>query len=481
MTRRPWLLVTLAYAACFIQSWNHRAFGTPRDFYRLATEAAAEKGVKVEDYLDNVNSLQKQFLRSKDVVDRTDLMEALTTAMMSQDFTLLLGPKSVGKTRIRKEVISRLESEKKVTIIDVNMRERPSEELLEALLAEATNKGSKDPAWVQIIKAINAVSTNIASFVTAITVGTNSESIAPAAAGPIANAVGDIIAKMTREEKEKTLLELIKAFKASGNETCIVVDEANLALPMAGDAEMARNALAVFVMLTKESRQASVVLFSSELAFPYRLEACGMNLWDIGQIIIANEVSKDDMLNMMTGQWNMSQDLAELFFSTFGGHIELCCRGVEKLREFGEDFDPLTLLKVPGLPNCAADPDARNHLRNLAKQGWSPVYNILNDEGAKLIEKNAGGIIPKDATAFDLLKGIWKGHDCDYALIPSGTLMRWKIAQELERRLACLKAKEMFRLFVLRRVSSCDSGSDPKRTSSGGTSRWKRFRDLFRR
>ena len=348
MTRRPWLLVTLAYAACFILSCNPRAFGTPRDFYRLATEAAAEKGVNVEDYLDNVNSLQKQFLRSKDVVDRTDLMEALTTAMMSQDFTLLLGPKSVGKTRIRKEVISRLESEKKVTIIDVNMRERPSEELLEALLAEATNKGSKDAAWVKkAIKAINAVSTNVASFVAAITVGTNSESIAPAAAGPIANAVGDIIAKMTRKEKEKTLLELIKAFKASGNETCIVVDEANLALPMAGDAEMARNALAVFVMLTKESRQASVVLFSSELAFPYRLEACGMNLRDIWQIIIANEVPKDNMLNMMTGQWNMSQDLAELFFSTFGGHIELCCRGVEKLREFGEDFDPLTLLKGP--------------------------------------------------------------------------------------------------------------------------------------
>ena len=53
-------------------------------------------------------------------------MEALKVAMTSKAFTLLLGPKSVGKTRIRKEVISRLESEKKVTIIDVFLSYSPT-------------------------------------------------------------------------------------------------------------------------------------------------------------------------------------------------------------------------------------------------------------------------------------------------------------------------------------------------------------------
>lgn len=272
---------------------------SPRDFCRLATEAAAQEGVEVEDYLDSVNKRQKKFLSSKEIVNRAALMEALRVAMTSKDFTLLLGPKNVGKTRIRQEVISRSESKKKVTIIDVNMRERPTEELLEALLAEATNKGTKDPASVETLEAIDAVSPNVASLFAAIAVGANPSMAAPTAA-PIATSLGEAIAKMTGKEKEKTLLEMIKAFQESGNATCIVADEANLALPMAGDTVSARDALAVFVTLTKESLQASVVLFSSQLSFPYRLEACGMNLQDIKKIIIANEVPKDDVLQLMT-------------------------------------------------------------------------------------------------------------------------------------------------------------------------------------
>ena len=249
--------------------------------------------------MDSVNKRQKKFLSSKEIVNRAALMEALRVAMTSKDFTLLLGPKNVGKTRIRQEVISRSESKKKVTIIDVNMRERPTEELLEALLAEATNKGTKDPASVETLEAIDAVSPNVASLFAAIAVGANPSMAAPTAA-PIATSLGEAIAKMTGKEKEKTLLEMIKAFQESGDATCIVADEANLALPMAGDTVSARDALAVFVTLTKESLQASVVLFSSQLSFPYRLEACGMNLQDIKKIIIANEVPKDDVLQLMT-------------------------------------------------------------------------------------------------------------------------------------------------------------------------------------
>ena len=91
------------------------------------------------------------------------------------------------------------------------------------------------------------------------------------------------------------------------------------------------------------------------------------------------------------------------------------------------------MLDCPGLQSCASDPQAKKHLQNLAKQGWSPVYDIKADKAAELIAKeNVGGIVPKKAKAFDLPEGIWEGYH-ENALVPSGTLMRWKIAKELER------------------------------------------------
>jgi hypothetical protein len=158
-----------------------------------------------------------------------------------------------------------------------------------------------------------------------------------------------------------------------------------------------------------------------------------MNLRDIRNIIIANEVPKEEMLKLMVNRWNMSEALAGAFFTYCGGDVDLCCRGVKQLQTFGKDFDPFVVLKCPGLQSCASDLQAKKHLQNLVKQGWSPVYNIEADKAAELIaQKNVGGIIPQKAKAFDLPEGIWEGEH-EYALVPSGTLMRWKIAKVLER------------------------------------------------
>ena len=116
-----------------------------------------------------------------------------------------------------------------------------------------------------------------------------------------------LIEGLLSSDKEKTLSNLIRDLKGKGNATCFVVDEANQALPVATDSESAQRALQYFVMLTKETSIASVVLISSELGYPYRLQACGMNLRDIRNIIIANEVPKEEMLKLMVNRWNMSE------------------------------------------------------------------------------------------------------------------------------------------------------------------------------
>ena len=413
----------------------------PYAFYRLACEAATRGGLGVEEYLSNVFRFQDEFIKSKEIVDRDGFLEALRNATLWNKFILVLGSKNLGKSLMRDHLVCKMENEANATLtmVDVNMREHPSEELFNAILRRVGEK-SRDRA--SIFKKFAAkVASSLGGLASAAAVGANSDKVAAPAATPISSSITALIERLSSSEKEKTLSEFIGDLKGKGNATCIVVDEANIALPglPATNSEsesqltLAQRALQYFVMTTKETSVASVVLFSSELGYPYRLQACGMNLQDIQSIIIANEVPKKDMSSLMVNRWNMSADLAEEFFTYFGGNIDLCCRGVEQLRRFGKDFDPFAVHKCIGLPTCAGDPDAKKHLLNLTKQGWSPVYDIKEDRGAKLIaEENVGGIVPKDAKAFDLPEGIWEGEHKN-ALVPSGTLMRWEIARELER------------------------------------------------
>eukprot|EP00438_Fugacium_kawagutii_P021625 Skav212209 [mRNA] locus=scaffold754:971310:972938:+ [translate_table: standard] len=390
------------------------------DFYKFACEAANQTGLEVEQYLSNVARLQDGFIKSKEMVDRSDFLKALRDAMLSQKFTVILGGKNLGKTLIRNRTIRQLENEgANLTIIDVNMREHPSKELFTAILERVARKNSD---WASNLLRIlkKRAPDRAAAIASAVLMVTQDD-------------VPALVRMLSHIEKEEILLDMMTtAFK--GNATCIVIDEANLALPVTGSESIhSQRALQYFVMLSKEQGIASVVLISSELGYSFRLRECGMNLQDIQNIVVANEVPKKEMLKLMVNRWNMSIDLAEEFFTYCGGNIDLCCRGVDQLQRLGDQFDPCILADCPGLPSCASDPDAKKHLQNLAKQGFSPVYDVETDHAAKLIaEKNVGGIIPKRASAFNLPEGIWEGNH-ENALVPSGTLMTLKIANELER------------------------------------------------
>ena len=232
--------------------------------------------------------------------------------MRCSQFTLVLGGKNLGKTLIRNQTVCEMENEAnaKVTIVDVNMRERPSQELFDAILDRVAEK---DDDWASILKKIlRKVASSLGGLASAAFVGTSADKVAAAASTPISSATTALIDRLSSSDKEKTLSSLIGGLK--GNATCIVVDEANLALPVPTDSESARRALQYFVMLTKETGIASVVLISSELGYPYRLQACGMNLQDITNIIIANEVPKEEMLELMVNRWNMSEAFAKAFF-----------------------------------------------------------------------------------------------------------------------------------------------------------------------
>ncbi|CAJ1426680.1 unnamed protein product [Effrenium voratum] len=450
--RKPWFLFLLMVASdlCFIQTVRNRAHSSialksigdsqdgrpalrpPFRFHTLASEAAIKEGLEVEQYLSNVLQRQDDFMKTNEVVDRGDFLESLRQAMRSTQFSLVLGGKNLGKTLMRKRTVCELENEPNanLTFMDVNMREQPSKELFKAILGRVASKRSD---WAGILQK---VASSIASLASAVAIGTNPEVVAPAAATPISAAVKVLVDSLTSNEREQTLLELIDTFHTEGNDTCILVDEANIALPAGEDPENIRNArqaLQYFVMLTKEAKKTGVVLITSDFGYPFRLQNCGMNLQDIQRIINVNEVPKADMLQLMVDRWGMSEDLGKEFFSYFGGNIDICSAAVKELASKRSALDPLCIVDCPGLPACAADPDAKKHLQNMLEQGWSPVFDLELDAAAKFIaERNVGGIVVKRAKYFDQPENMWNGNH-EFALVPSGTLMRWKIGKELAR------------------------------------------------
>ncbi|CAJ1377040.1 unnamed protein product [Effrenium voratum] len=261
--------------------------------------------------------------------------------------------------------------------------------------------------------------------------------------GPAANPVGTFMKDMAAIASSRRIVRsAIDAFlsrvRASSKRSAVVVDEANLGLPGltngqdGGERGEAKSALAAITAWTKQGKLTSVVLISSEFAYPFRLQATGLDLRDIGRVIVIGEVPKYDMLKMLQEDWGMDADLANIFYKYFGGDIYTTKQALDMLMDKKDKFNPFAVVDCPGLPSCVEDPEARAHLENMAKQGFSPVRNVKTDKGARMIaEENVGGVIQEGAITFGL-PDIFTNTSCEWAVIPSSYHMRLKIADKLK-------------------------------------------------
>eukprot|EP00438_Fugacium_kawagutii_P023100 Skav220083 [mRNA] locus=scaffold262:339405:340250:- [translate_table: standard] len=265
------------------------------------------------------------------------------------------------------------------------------------------------------------------------------EGFAPAA-GPISNYVRDVasMAAGKREKVRSALDEFLQKVCEASKKPAIVVDEANLALPGltngqdSGEVWESKSALSAITKWTKQDMLSSVILISSEFEYPFRLQAAGLDLRDIGRVIVIGEVPKPDMLKMLQDDWGMEKDLADKFYNYFGGDIYTTKQALDSLMEKKDNFDPFAVVVCPGLPSCVKNASARAHLGNIAKQGFSLVEDVETDEGAKMIaEKNLGGVINKDAITLGL-PTIFTGTAEKWAVIPSTYHMKLLIAHELQ-------------------------------------------------
>ncbi|CAJ1355732.1 unnamed protein product [Effrenium voratum] len=138
------------------------------------------------------------------------------------------------------------------------------------------------------------------------------------------------------------------------------------------------------------------------------------------------------MLKMLQHDWGMDENLAKIFYTYFGGDIYTTKQALDSLVEKKDNFNPFAVVDCPGLPSCVEDPEARAHLENIAKQGFSPVRNVKTDKGVRMIaEENVGGVIKEGAITFGL-PDIFTNTSCEWAVIPSSYHMRLKIADKLK-------------------------------------------------
>ena len=163
-----------------------------------------------------------------------------------------------------------------------------------------------------------------------------------------------------------------------------------------------------------------MVLVASEYAFPYRIEKLGRGKYDSLNIIVAPEVEEVAMIEMLTTKWGMPSDLAKAFYDNFGGDIFLCGQALSKLTvEFslGEevDFDPWRMRDNFGLDDLVMDNLTRQHMENMAKQGWSPIEGgdakteTPSQSAARAIVKmNFGAVIGGQTTLFGHLGSLKK-------------------------------------------------------------------------
>eukprot|EP00439_Symbiodinium_sp_Y106_P075139 s910_g14.t2 len=261
-------------------------------FLKVLKEDAGEKQVDADAHLKTVRLNAKKFMQGNTIVDRESFIQSLTDAIFEDGLlTLVLGGKSVGKSVVVSYVAEQVRQAPhgNRTILLVNMRQMPADDFYEATLSVASKQTNVlDILTQRFIQQLPFMSTLLGAWRAGMA----------AAAAPLATSVQNALASLNDRAKAECLAQLVNDIKKKGNNTAIIIDEANLALPTDGNnakAETAKTALAQITGETKEAFTASVVLISSEHGYPFKLANAGLNLADIQDVIIAPEVPPNDM------------------------------------------------------------------------------------------------------------------------------------------------------------------------------------------
>ena len=235
----------------------------------------------------------------------------LRQAMGKSGLHLVIGGKSLGKTKIVQTVVDNAGDEAPLLYVNMHLPSKAqSTDALECLQEEAKRRWTAKNLPFGAERLVAAGSAVVGALGKANLKKSDDEEIGEGAVETLLS----LFLNITKPE------EFIKAFvaatMAAEKVPVMIVDEANIAFPNGnggngnGRREAAYRALATFVALTKEQGKASVILVASDYDFPLGLQALGFNKYDALNTIVAPEVEEKPMLFLLQ-EWGLSQDLAQ--------------------------------------------------------------------------------------------------------------------------------------------------------------------------
>ena len=250
------------------------------------------------------------------------------------------------------------------------------------------------------------------------------------------------------------LTRVVAAHAAKGLYLCLIVDEANLALPMppAPSAAAApplppeaqrnlqdtKQLLERLVQLTKQTSAINVLLVTSEYAYPYRLRHGGFfSPSNLSEVFIASEVPPAPMRALLTAKWGLGPCLSDVLLAYCGGHVHLAANALALLSQRLDTFRVEELAPEGDLGAIAwcleeGGGAMERMLRQLAGSGFAPVAYEGDACAQALARANLGGLVGTSAAAPGLPAELRAGSN--FGVVAASHFTRHLIVKALHAR-----------------------------------------------
>jgi len=246
----------------------------------------------------------------------------------------------------------------------------------------------------------------------------------------------------------------IAACQRRGEYPVIVIDEANRLVRDAEDNERTLSLMQYFTRISKQERQASVVLATTDHRILEHLQAMRYNTGHISNIVVVDEVPPAEMKRLLVDTWGCGEHLASTLLQLYGGHVMYAAQGVFDLASAADPaslqgrsalclmtdapsrcFTDWTLDKagVAAAERAAMRKRMREVLRALAVDGFVPLDTPWDDVAVVASIADVGQVIMHGTAAASVPLHAWdactaSGHQPMAVLVPSFHIMRLLIA-----------------------------------------------------